>query len=163
MIWPTCTRLQEVRNALAEGHWPQASAPDLRAHVETCRRCAEEVLVTTHLQQSRASAVALAQPAAPSLIWWRAQARRRNAALAHASRPLAAAQAFALVIVAATLIGMVALHWHSILDNASSAATTPAWSLTAVLADWGLVPLALAIAVITTLGGVVIYLTTERQ
>jgi len=65
--------------------------------------------------------------------------------------------------VAATLIGMVALHWHSILDNASSAATTPAWSLTAVLADWGLVPLALAIAVITTLGGVVIYLTTERQ
>ncbi len=156
----TCSRLDEVRAALAQGHWPQACAAELRTHVDACARCAQEVLLTTHFQRDRSATVAVAQPAAPSLIWWRAQVRRRNSALEQAGRPIAAAQIFALAIAVATLVGIVAAHWHAIADQAQAA---PAWSLTSVLDNWGLVPLIVAITLITTLGGVVVYLSADRQ
>jgi len=154
----TCSRLDEVRAALAQGHWPQACASELRAHVDACVRCAQEVLLTTHFQQARSATIGGAQPTVPSLIWWRAQVRRRNSALERVGRPIAAAQIFALGIAVATLIGIVAAHWHSIADQAA-----PTWSLTSVLDNWGLVPLIVAITLITTLGGVVVYLSTDRQ
>jgi hypothetical protein len=155
-----CSRLDEVRQALIAGHWPQASAPELRAHAETCARCSQEVLITQHLQLARAEAIASTCPGTPSLLWLRAQARRRTAALERAGRPLAAAQIFALVLVAATIVGMVASHWRTIFAGAEPGAS--AFSLTALLGDWGLAPLIVAFAIITTLGGVVVYLTAER-
>ena len=158
----SCSRLDEVRQALTAGQWPQASAPELRAHVETCARCSQEVLITQHLQLARAEAVASAHPGTPSLLWLRAQARRRTAALERAGRPLAAAQIFALVLVAATVLGMVASHWRGLVDHALSAEGAPTFSLTALVGDWGMVPLLVAFAVITTLGGVVVYLSAER-
>ncbi|HEY4382172.1 MAG TPA: hypothetical protein VGN01_17620 [Acidobacteriaceae bacterium] len=156
----TCSRLDEVRTALAQGHWPQACAADLRAHVEACARCAQEVLLTTHLQQTRAATVALAQPASASLLWWRAQLRRRNAALERAGRPLAAAHIFALIIALVVIARTVAAHWQTIADHALTPAEQP---LSTVLGQWGLAPLLAAVAVITTLSGVVLYLSTNRQ
>jgi anti-sigma factor RsiW len=163
MTWPTCSRLEELRSALTDGYWPQACAPDLRAHVESCPRCAQEVLITQHLQQARASAVDAVRPATPSLLWWRAQTRRRYAAIERAGRPLAAAQVFALVIVLAALVGVIASNWHSLLERALSTQTTPTFSLAGVLGDWGLTPFIFAVTLITALGGVVLYLTTERH
>jgi len=155
----TCSRLDEVRRALAAGHWPQACSPDLRAHADACARCAQEVLLTTHFQQSRAEAIAAPAPSvSPSLLWWRAQNRRRHAALQRAGRPLAAAQVFAFLIVAATLIGLVATHWQRLL-----ALTPQAPSVSTLLTDWGLAPILLALTLVTTLTGVVLYLTTERH
>jgi hypothetical protein len=156
----TCSRLQEVRQALADGHWPQASPTDLRAHVDTCPRCAQEILITQHLQQSRATAIPGSQPGSASLLWWRAQTRRRHAALERAGRPIAAAQIFAFIIAVTAIIGVVAAHWR---DLIASAQTTPALSFTTILSDWGLAPIVIAIAAITTLGGVALYLTTERH
>ena len=163
MSWPGCNRLEEVRAALAHGHWPQACAPELRAHVEGCDRCAREILITQHLRGSRDTAMAAAQPGSPSLLWWRAQIRRRNAAMARAGRPLAAAHIFALAVVAAVVAGVVGLHWHSLLDRAMAVPGVSVSSLTALLGDWGLTPLILGAAVIATLSGVVVYLTAERQ
>jgi anti-sigma factor RsiW len=163
MTWPACSRLEEVRSALSAGHWPQACSSDLRAHVDTCTRCAQEVVVTQHLQQARASAVEALRPATPSLLWWRAQIRRRNTAIERAGRPLAAAQVFALVIVVAALVGLIAGHWHSLLDRVLSTQATSAFSLAGVLGDWGLTPFIFAVTLITALGGVVLYLTTERH
>jgi hypothetical protein len=158
-----CSRLDEVRLALIAGHWPQASAPDLRAHVETCGRCAQEVLITQHLQTARTQTIASARPGSPSLLWLRAQARRRTAALERAGRPLAAAQIFALVLVAATIFGLAASHWRSLMDHMLSTPDSTAFSFTTMLGDWGMLPLLAAVALLTTLGGVVVYLTTERQ
>lgn len=155
-----CSRLSEVRQALADGHWPQASPADLRAHVDTCPRCAQGILITQHLQQSRAVALAGSRPGSASLLWWRAQTRRRHAALERAGRPIAAAQIFAFIIVVAATIGVVAAHWHSLIATAQ---TAPALSFTVILSDWGLAPVVVAIAAITTLGGVALYLTTERH
>jgi hypothetical protein len=158
----SCSRLDEIRQAMIDGHWPQASPPDLRAHAATCSRCAQEILLTQHLQLARAEAVASANPGTPSLLWLRAQARRRTAALERAGRPLAAAQIFALVLVAATIFGMIASHWRTVLAGALPAQGAPAFSLTALLGDWGLAPLIAACAILTTLGSIVVYLTTER-
>jgi hypothetical protein len=157
----SCSRLAEVQQALIAGHWPQAAAPDLHTHVATCSRCSQEVLITGHLQLDRAEAITSAGPGTPSLLWLRAQARRRTVALERAGRPLAAAQIFALVLVAATIFGIIAAHWRILFADARPDAS--AFSLAAVLGDWGLAPLVIAFAIITTLGGVVVYLTTERQ
>jgi anti-sigma factor RsiW len=155
MNWRECSRLDEVRQALAQGHWPDACAADLRAHVGECTHCANEVLISTHLQRARGEALAAARPGPSNLLWLKAQARRRNAALERIGRPLAAAQAFAFVVILAAIAGIVAVHWHSLTDRASS--------LTAALSGWGLAPIALGIGILTLLGCLAAYLTLERQ
>jgi hypothetical protein len=155
----TCPLLDELRRVLHNGHWPAASSPELRAHVGTCTQCSQEVLLTTTLRQARAHAVAAARPISPSLIWWKAQARRRHAAVERAIRPLIAAQIFALVIVLATAGALLARHWHTILGSASAA---PA-SVSDTIGAFGAAPLIAAAVLLTTLGGVALYLTTERR
>jgi len=160
----TCSHLAEIQQALSAGHWPQAVAPDVRTHAARCNRCTQEILITQHLFAAKASAIDAAPPAAPALLWWRAQLHRRNAALAQATRPLAAAQIFAIAIIAAAVAGLIVTHKGFIL----SATQTPASSLsvssfTALLGNWGLAPLVLATALIATLGGVALYLSADRQ
>jgi hypothetical protein len=161
----TCSHLAEVRQALAAGQWPHAVAPELRAHAAACNRCTQEILVTQHLSAAKASAIAAAPAAAPALLWWRAQLHRRNAALAQAARPIAAAQIFAIAITAAAVIGLIATHWDFILHHGTQ---TPSPSLsvssfTALLGNWGLAPMVLAVTLVATLGGVALYLSADRQ
>lgn len=148
---------------MAQGHWPQACAPELRAHVERCTRCAQEVLIARHMHTARIESLQVARPGAASLLWWRAQARRRNAALERAGRPLAAAQGFALVVALAVVAALVATHWQGIVASATAGQSVPAVSWSDLLGSWGLAPIILAIPVITMLGGVVVYLGTERS
>jgi hypothetical protein len=157
----TCAHLAEVRQSLAAGHWPHAAAPELLSHAQSCTRCAQEVLLTTHFQAARAEALPSAEPAAASLLWWRAQLRRRNAALTRAARPIAAAQIFALAVVLIAMAALIASHWNSLIALATP---DPAASLSATT-SFGLTPLILILAVtlITTLSGVVLYLSTDRQ
>ena len=155
----TCPHLADLRLALYIGHWPAAAAPELRAHVDTCSQCKQELLLTTHLQQARAQTIAAAQPMPSSLIWWRAQARRRQAAIERATRPLFAAQIFALVIVLATAGAIIARHWQSILGHATAA---PA-SIADAINLFGTVPLIAAGVLISALGGIVLYLTTDHR
>jgi hypothetical protein len=153
-----CTHLDEVRHALRSGYWPAAASPELRDHVAACTRCGQEVLLTTHLQQARSEALSATPPASPSLVWWRAQARRRQAALARASRPVLAAQVFAIVVVVATVALLAARHWQSMLDNALAA---PA-SIGGMLDVWGIAPLVLGALLLSALAAVIVYLTAER-
>jgi hypothetical protein len=155
MSWTGCSRLDEVREALAQGHWPAACAGELRTHVEGCRRCGDEVLLTTRFQVSRGEAMAAARTEPANLVWWRAQLRRRDAVLKRAGRPLAAAQVFALAVVVAAMVGAIALKWKSLV--------TPVTSLATLRGDWGVVPLVVGLGVLTMLCGVVVYLTAERQ
>jgi anti-sigma factor RsiW len=148
----SCARLGEVRLALAQGHWPAACAAELRAHVDGCRRCGEEVLLATHFQAARNEAVAEARVEPASLVWWRAQLRRRDAVLKRAGRPLAAAYVFALVFVLAVMIGAIAAKWQGVVA-----------SLAMLRGDWGVAPLVVGLGVLTMLCGVVVYLTAERQ
>ena len=106
-----CAREQELAEAVRSGHWPLGCEPELRAHVEGCRRCSEMAMLAAAFRQARAQGMGAADlPRAglpnAGLLWWRAQLRRRNAAMARVNRPLAGAQALALL---AMMVALAAL------------------------------------------------------
>ncbi len=177
----TCSHENEVRELLERGQWPQACAPELRAHVESCRSCAEQVLITTAFRTARAEAVAAVSLPPPGVLWWRAQLRRRNAAVERIGRPILGAQIFALAInlvLAVAFIVWQARHglaWLSWFSSPSSPAQglqtafhfDALWSpqllssgLNSMMNPLVLIP---AIATLALLGGVVVYLATEKQ
>jgi hypothetical protein len=154
MSWKGCSRLDEVRQVLGKGHWPVACSPELHAHVDGCRQCGDEVLLTTQFQLARGTALADARVESPNLICWRAQLRRRDAVLQRAGRPLAAAHMFALIVGLLVAVGVVAEKWQNAM------AMVP--SIDALRGDWGITPLIIGFGVLTMLCGVVVYLTAER-
>jgi hypothetical protein len=119
MKFRTCPYEKELTQALKDGHWPQGCGPELRAHVTECGNCRDLVLVTETFQRARSESESNAPYDSPSLLWWRAQLRRRNAATQRVSRPLTIAQTFAWFVV--VLVGVVfvasqyrhGLHWVS--------------------------------------------------
>jgi hypothetical protein len=167
----TCSRQDEVLAMLARGHWPRACSPELRTHLDGCRSCAELLVVTQAFQQSRTAASAEARLPAPGAIWWRAQLRRRNAAIERVSKPIVGAYIFALSIalaVAAVIAISQArngLRWLEGLGQAGSAALhSDSLNPSAWLNSFGsLVVLIPVLATAALVGAVVVYLTAERQ
>jgi hypothetical protein len=172
MTLTSCPREAELRDLLAHGQWPQAAAPDLRTHATTCRSCGDLVLVTESFRQARASAIAVARLGSPGVLWWRAQLRRRNAAVERITRPLLGAQIFALAVTLLSGFGFAvyearhgidwfgwfqqlaqstATHWDQFRDTG---ALDPTWGVMVVLP---------AIATLALLTGVAVYLATDRQ
>jgi len=172
MMMSPCSCEKEVAELLRHGQWPSACPPELRAHLSACRSCGDLALVTEAFQRARSEAVGTARISTPGMLWWRAQLRRRNAAVERIGKPILGAQIFALTInlfiVLAFLAyqarhGMAWLTWleqlplaYSLhLDNLSqSALLNPGWSLMV------LIP---AAATLAMLGGVVVYLASEKQ
>ena len=91
-----CRRENELAELLSRGHWPEASSADLRAHVEGCRTCRDLVLLKQAFRAERAVAANAARLESPGVLWWRAQLRRRHAAIERIGRPILGAQIFAL-------------------------------------------------------------------
>jgi hypothetical protein len=91
-----CAREKEVAELLGRGHWPEASGGELRAHVAGCRSCRDLVAVRQAFRADRLSAASTAKLDSPGVLWWRAQLRRRNAALARIGRPILGAQIFSV-------------------------------------------------------------------
>lgn len=165
----TCTREKEVKLLLHRGHWPQASPADLRAHVDTCRSCADLVLVTQGFQAAKAQTAVPTLPSAGAL-WWRAQLRRRNQAIERISRPILGAQIFAFVVAGVVAVGLLAwqlrqghslatwitglpaaLHLDALLPSSPSHLEGGSWILFSLLATIALV------------SGVVVYIASEKQ
>jgi hypothetical protein len=166
-----CARQPEVRELLASGHWPHACSVELRSHLADCRSCADLAVVTQAFQQSRASAAAQAQLPAPGAIWWRAQLRRRNAAVERVGKPILGAYVFALsmtVLVAVVFAISQARHgirWLDWLGQSPDSATHLQW-LSALMPSnpgWSLALLIPVLAMLALLGAVAVYLSAERQ
>jgi len=102
-----CARELEVTELLARGHWPEASTDELRAHVAGCRTCRDLVLVRQAFAAERSKAAGEARLESPGVLWWRAQLRRRNAAIERIGRPLLGAQVFALAVCLAAAVAYV--------------------------------------------------------
>jgi len=94
----TCNRDHEVAQALSAGYWPEACTGELRAHVAACPGCSQRILLSQAFRRERAAASAQPRLESPGVLWWRAQLRRRNAALERLGRPLLGAQIFAVAI-----------------------------------------------------------------
>jgi len=168
----SCPHETELRDHLAHGQWPAAATPELCAHVEACRSCADLVLVAAAFQKARAGTIAAARPVAPGVLLWRAQLRRRNAVVEHVTRPLLNAHIFALAFTLVVGLGFVVFEalrndaWRTWLEQLPQSAVTqwdafrttgtidPTWSLTVVLP---------VLATLFLIGAVAVYLATDRQ
>ncbi len=161
MILRACTRQTEVQQLLEQGHWPHACPAELRAHLSGCRWCAELVLLMQAFQQSRAAAAAQVKLPAAGAIWWRAQLRRRNAAVERVGKPILGAYVFALsitVLVAAVFAISQARHGLRWLQ-ASESFNPSAW----LSAGGNLMVLIPVFAVMALVGAVVVYIAAERH
>lgn len=172
MILSSCAREKEVAELLKRGQWPTACEPELRAHVSACRSCGDLVLVTGSFQRAR-SQTALAAPAgSPGTLWWRAQLRRRNAAVERLGRPILGAQIFALSINLILVVGFLVsqarhgLGWLTWLEQFAQANTLRfenIWPATLLNSGWSPMALIPTAAALALLSGVVVYLASEKQ
>ena len=181
MMLRACPREKEVQELVERGQWPQTCPPELRAHVGSCRSCGDLVLVTVAFQRARTEAAGAARLGAPGVLWWRAQLRQRNAAVERIGRPILGAQIFALAVnlllAVAFLVwqarhGLAWLTWLEQLPQTTALHLDSQWlaslwpsdifasGMNSVLSPMVLIP---AAATLALLGGVVVYLASEKQ
>jgi hypothetical protein len=165
-----CAREKEVAELLKHGQWPQACPAELRAHAGACRVCGELVLVSGAFQKARVQAGTVARLEAPGPLWWRAQLRRRNAALERIRKPVLGAEIFALTITLLVAAGFLvsqagkdhgwlawfedlpkALHFEALWSTAPASFDSNLWLVFPVL------------AILALLSGVVVYFASEKQ
>jgi hypothetical protein len=167
-----CSREKEISDLLKTGHWPRACAPELHAHVQSCLQCREVIAVTQAFQQARDESARAACLQAPGVLWWRAQLRRRHAALERIARPITAAQIFALSItVLAAMVFVLSqarhgLHWLTRLTALSPSQTfhlQTLWTSAFLHSGWNSWSVMLALGTLAFCGAVVLYLATQRQ
>ena len=163
----TCAREREVTQLLHQGYWPDASPAELRAHVESCRVCSDLVVVSQAFEAAHRQTAPMPNLESAGALWWRAQLRRRNAAIEKVGQPILGAQIFALMISVVVAGAMIvwkgntlkawleglprALHFDALVPVALSQSTGLAGILIPVFATVALV------------SGVVVYIATERQ
>jgi hypothetical protein len=173
-----CSYEKEVTELLARGQDPQSCTPELRAHFDACRSCADLILVTRAFQTARAQSAAAVNLQSPGVLWWRAQLRRRNAAVERIGKPILGAQIFALSVGILFAVGFLAtqategLHWLSWFNGLSwpsQQPQAPALHLDflrpAALFNSGLSLLVLIpiLATVVLLGGVAVYFASEKS
>ena len=164
-----CSFEKELQQALKDGHWPNGCAAELRAHVESCRDCSDLVLVTQTFCQARTQSAAEPLSDSPSLLWWRAQLRRRYSATETVTRPLTIAQTFALAINLLVASIFVAWNYHHGLRWATWwSELVPKRALqflssTSVRPDWNPVLLIPTLGALAVLSGLLVYLASEKS
>jgi len=168
MTFRTCAYEKEVRQALKDGHWPAGCLPELREHVQACVNCRDLVLVTQAFQQARKHS-SPEVPQISNLLWWRAQLQRRRTAAEQVGRPITVAQTFAWAVSALAAVVFAISQYHHGLHWAgwwSEVAPLRLFHMTPVATqnlDWNLFLLIPTIGVLALVGGVVVYLVSEKS
>lgn len=169
MTFRTCAYEREVAQALKDGHWPQGCTRELRAHVDACANCSDLVLVTLTFQRARSESAGEMACGSPSLLWWRAQLRRRYIANERVSRPITIAQTFALLINLLVAVVFVAwqyrhgLRWAGWWSELAPTRVLHLFTNTALKPDWNLVLLIPGLGGVVLLSAVVLYLASEKS
>jgi hypothetical protein len=167
-----CTHEKEVKKLLERGQWPHVALPELRAHVGSCRSCNELALVTMAFQQARNQAAGEARIGSPGVLWWRAQLRRRNEAVERIGRSILGAQIFALAMLLLLAVGFMAwqarhgVAWLTGIEQLPQTAELhlgTLWTYALTGSGWNWIVLLPAAATVALLGGVVVYLASEKQ
>jgi hypothetical protein len=163
----SCSREREVAEQLQQGFWPQACPADLRDHARGCRICSERILVEQAFLADRKLATQIPRLEPSGALWWRAQLRKRSAAIDTMSRPILGAQLFAMamaVVVGAGLLIWQASNWRSWIEALPGAmhlnALLPTVNAHSSSTGWIIVPVLASLAL---LSGAVVYLATEKQ
>ncbi|MFC5864377.1 hypothetical protein ACFPT7_18875 [Acidicapsa dinghuensis] len=175
MIVRNCTHEAEIKRLLALGHWPQAAPADLCEHAEACRSCADQILVSQAFRKARGASMAQAQLPSAGVIWWRAQLRKRNAAVERINRPIIVAQilAFAATLCLAGLFVYTELRqgipWKSWLASAAQSsafdwkALWPSGATGWFKPEMNAVSLTIGLVLLAIMGGVVYFFASEKE
>ena len=164
-----CTHEKDVAELLKRGQWPALASVEMRAHVAECASCRDLTSVTHAFQRERVAASAQARLESPGVLWWRAQLRKRNAALKQVNRPLVAAQVFAVVLGLVAAMACLALASRSAAGWLRPMAELPsALHISAMLPEtWQNTPapwlVLLMIAALAVTGGVFVYKASEER
>ena len=162
----SCPREREVTELLDRGCWPDACPDDLRTHVESCRICSDLVVVSRAFQAAHRQTTPLPHLESAGALWWRAQLRRRNAAIEKVGRPILGAQIFALVISVAVGVGVLGWQGSTLMGWLQDLPRTlhlDALVPAALSQQGGMASIVLpALATVALLSGVVVYLATEK-
>jgi hypothetical protein len=157
-----CSRQDEVRELLRQGHWPEASAAEVRGHVEGCRECGELVRLTVGFRAVREASLQQAQLMAPGLIWWRAQLRRRQQAMEQVSRPTQWAQVFGILMSVCGGAGLVA--WFARIGywpDWRGSAVDVGQAMKSLAGGIGVLPVAVGMAVLVFVGVLAVWSTAD--
>jgi hypothetical protein len=169
MRFGACAREKEISELLKHGHWPHACAAELHAHANSCRMCSDLVLVTVAFRKAQAESVSTQSFDSPGVLWWRAQLRRRNAAVERVGRPIVGAQIFALCINLLLAVRFIVLKprhgfsWLSELPQSQTFHLEKLWSFAFTIPNWNPALLILSLSALALLSGVLVYLATEKQ
>jgi hypothetical protein len=169
MTFRTCSFENELTQSLKNGHWPEGCGPELRAHVENCANCSDLVLVTQTFQSARSESERTVLSGSPSLLWWRAQLRRRNAATERVSRPVTIAETFALFVYVLVAVVFVVsqyrhgLHWASWWSEIGPSRAFHFIPVGSGLIDWNPLLLISGFGVLVLLSALVVYLASEKS
>ncbi len=147
-----CPRESDVLDAVASGKWPHRVAPELAGHVASCPVCADVVAVATAIQADHEAVWGDASIPSSGQVWWRAEMRVRQEAVRQASRPIAIAQAAAVLaaFAIAGVAGWLAWTWNRDQLSSFDLASFSSQAMTSPLA-LSLVVALFALAVITPL------------
>ena len=154
------------------GQWPEACDAELRDHVAGCRACGDLVLVMQSFQAARATSAGAANPAPAGVLWWRAQLRRRNAAVEKIAKPIVGAQVFALsVTLAIAAIFAISqarqwlrlIEWFRQLGQSRTFHLADLWSSAVAMPQWAIPLLVCAVAALALFSGAVVYFDRQRQ
>ena len=160
-----CPREADLLDALQASRWPESSEPSLRNHVSGCASCTDLLAIVAPLLDEHRLLLQEAAVPSSAIVWWRAQMRSRQEALARAGQPITFVQGITFACAAgllATALGIYvpvfrrSLTW--LLDRAGawSGASLPAIEplassiVLAVAAALGLCAIVLPIALYFT-------------
>jgi hypothetical protein len=161
-----CPRENEVRELAEHGQWPVGADGELRTHATACRACGDLLLVAQAFQKARVESLAAAKLPPPGILFWRAQLRRRNAAVERLTRPLLGAEILALVATVMAAFGFAGfearhgIEWLTWLEQFGQSGSLQWGAL--LSQSWAWVILS-GFAAVVLVGGLAVYLTSERQ
>jgi len=167
-----CSREKDVSALVLRGQWPEACAAELRDHVAACRACSDLVLVMQAFRSARTGSSRAAAPGPAGVLWWRAQLRRRNAAMEKIGKPILGAQVFALSItlaIAAILAisqaryGLKLLEWFRQVGQSRTFHLADLWSSAVAMPQWAVPLLLCGVAALALFSGAVVYFDRQRQ
>jgi hypothetical protein len=105
----TCVHEADLVEAVSSGAWPDACGTELRAHVNSCRACAELADVALAIRDDADALARNAHVPSAGAMWWKIATRRRREATDTAERPIAVAHWLAAASVAGAAAAVAAM------------------------------------------------------
>ena len=103
-----CQREFDVLETVMSGRWPDGCDEELRVHAQQCAVCVDLIAVAHAVRSEQLVEMQEANVPPSGVVWWKAQRRSRQEALAAAQRTITALQTgtmAAAVIIGLAIIG----------------------------------------------------------